>query len=139
MRVRLPSGVQVERIVMPYNDKQKQREYQRLWYNKRRADWLSDKSCVICGSTERLEVDHIDPRQKVRHNIWSYSEARRQEELDKCQVLCWEHHNEKTARDNNIPVAYTHGTRNMYGRHGCRCDECKAANSESVRKRRSKK
>ena len=40
------------------------REYQREWLAARRTEWLADKSCAVCGSDDRLEIDHIDPATK---------------------------------------------------------------------------
>jgi 5-methylcytosine-specific restriction endonuclease McrA len=87
---------------MPYKDKEAQRAYQREWVRKRRAEWLSDKSCIVCGSTENLHVDHIDPKSKLSHHVWSWSEKRRLAELAKCQVLCAVHHKQKTLTDGSI-------------------------------------
>lgn len=81
---------------MPYKDKEKQREYQRNWMRKRRDDFFKDKSCVKCGSVSDLEIDHINPEEKVRHAIWSYSKEKRDTEIAKCQVLCNECHKKKT-------------------------------------------
>lgn len=86
---------------MPYADPEQQREYQRQWIAKRRAEWLEQHGpCVVCGSWDNLEVDHIDPATKLTHNVWSLGKAKREAELAKCQVLCREHHVEKsTAQD----------------------------------------
>ncbi len=88
---------------MPFKNKEDklryQREYQPKWRARRRAEYLADKCCVVCGSRDRLEIDHIDPSTKDRKsssNIWHWSPARRQAELDKCQILCHTHHVEKT-------------------------------------------
>lgn len=107
---------------MPYADPVRQAEYQREWTARRRARWLAGKVCVICGSTEDLQVDHIDPRTKVSHHVWSWSQARREAELAKCQVLCGPHHKEKTKRE-NYPEMHGH---NRYVKHGCRCGPCRA-------------
>lgn len=115
---------------MSYKDPEKQREYQRLWIARRRAEYLADKTCVRCGSRDRLEVDHVDPSKKVDHRIWSWSKARRDVELAKCQVLCWDHHREKTGDDMGF---YEHGTHVMYSHHGCRCEPCTTAHRESMR------
>lgn len=77
------------------------REYQRLWIQARRDDWISKNGPYSkCGSTENLTVDHIDPKQKLidTANLWSLSplNAKRVEELNKCQVLCEECHKIKT-------------------------------------------
>ena len=50
--------------------------------------------CVICGSTENLEFDHIDKHAKsfgVSSHL-SYSLESVKTELDKCQLLCHECH-----------------------------------------------
>lgn len=82
---------------MPYKDKEQQRAYQREWCQRRRAEHLAGESCVKCGSTDRLEIDHIEEHRKVSHRIWSWTDKRRQQELDKCQVLCHDCHQEKTS------------------------------------------
>lgn len=83
---------------MPYKDPELQRKYQREWYKKRRNAWLDKNGpCVDCGTTEHLEVDHVDPLTKVNHSIWSWSEHRRLEELKKCVVRCHSCHKRKSA------------------------------------------
>jgi 5-methylcytosine-specific restriction endonuclease McrA len=109
---------------MPISDPEARREYQKKLIANRRAEYFEDKVCVVCGSTENLELDHIDSSQKVEHRIWSWSAERRQVELDKCQILCLKHHQEKTRRDN----PYTHGITG-YKYRMCRCDICTAAKS----------
>jgi hypothetical protein len=111
---------------MPFKDPEKKRAYQREWYAKRRASYLEDKSCAVCGSTDRLEVDHKDPKQKLSHRVWSWTATRREAELEKCQVLCYEHHLEKTKRQAEESRQHGH---TLY-RHGCRCDICKQAQRE---------
>ena len=123
---------------MGYADPELQRKYQREWRASRRAEWLADKSCVICGTTEDLQVDHIDPSQKVDHNVWSWSLARREEELAKCQVLCWPHHKEKTFRDSH-PNGINHGTAGSYRNAQCRCEICRAWAAEAWRDCRARK
>ncbi len=83
---------------MPYKDIEKQRAYQREWVAKRRQAWFQDKKCP-CGSTERLELDHINPRDKEDHKIWSWSAERRNAELAKCQALCYYCHKKKTRKE----------------------------------------
>lgn len=82
------------------------REYQRQWVAKRREDYFADKNCEECGSTERLELDHKDPKQKVTHRIWSWSRERREAELKKCQILCEGCHKEKTSLYNQEKFSY---------------------------------
>jgi hypothetical protein len=114
---------------MAYATREIQREYQRQWCAKKRADYMAGKSCVVCGSTTNLEVDHIDPQQKVTHRIWSWSAERRAAELAKCQILCTVHHKEKTRAQRPVPE---HGTVSRYSSkaHKCRCDLCRKANAE---------
>ncbi|MBW3545390.1 MAG: HNH endonuclease [Bacteroidetes bacterium] len=74
---------------MPYKDKEKQKEFQRNWMRKRRAEWFNENGpCVQCGSNEDLHIDHIDPFYKISHRIWSWTKRKRDSELSKCQVLC---------------------------------------------------
>jgi len=126
---------------MPYKDRDAQREYQRKWVANRRAEWFSDKSCIVCGSTDKLELDHIDASQKISHNIWSWSWERIEEEVAKCQVLCRYHHQIKTERVEL--VAYLgreirqHGTISMCF-NGCRCELCTKANTAKQQRRRAR-
>lgn len=64
-------------------------------YAARRAAYFEGKWCFACGSREDLELDHVDPLEKIDHRIWSWAEARRLAELAKCQVLCHACHIEK--------------------------------------------
>lgn len=106
---------------MPMATKEKQIEYQRNWMRKRRAEWLAIHGpCVLCGSNERLEVDHIDRRSKVDHRVWSWSKKRREDELAKCQILCKKCHISKTIKDFGWHKC---GTLSQYDR-GCRCRTC---------------
>lgn len=59
--------------------------------------------CIQCGTTKRLEIDHIDPRTKM----FDLSARCRNtlkpllHELRKCQLLCVPHHKAKTWQDRN--------------------------------------
>lgn len=64
------------------------RNYRREWMRARRRSYFSGKSCDTCGSTEKLELHHRDPQQKISHSIWSWSADRRASELEKCVALC---------------------------------------------------
>lgn len=106
------------------NRKEYMKEYQRRWMAARRAEYMSDKVCVVCGSSDRLEVDHINPTEKLLSpgTLWSMARdnPRRMAELAKCQVLCYDHHKEKTIAEAN--AKRKHG-RTMYN-YGCRCEIC---------------
>lgn len=93
--------------------------------------------CSHCGSTNGLQFDHKDPTSKQleisRAIISAWSWERLSFELDKCQLLCYEHHLEKSKIEGSlggIPwnkiVNPRHGTSVMYSRpYRCRCAECK--------------
>lgn len=98
----------------------KKREYQRQWMKDRRDEWFAGKSCDHCGAYDRLELNHIDPSKKVDHRIWSWAKSRRDEELAKCQPLCYSCHKSVTKSQLSKPIR--HGTKAGYNR-GCR-EEC---------------
>ena len=95
------NGLRLDLEMRLRDDKKIWNKYQREWVAKRRADFFKDKKCVQCGSTERLELDHIDRETKESHSIWSWSEVRRLAEIAKCQVLCHECHRLKTRKENS--------------------------------------
>jgi len=115
---------------MPYKDKEKQKEYQREWYEKRRREWiLANGPCTKCGSWDNLEVDHKNPEEKLcsPKHIWSRSDEFRELELKKCQVLCEECHRNKTNGELSRDVI--HGTYSGYTHYKCRCELCRRAKS----------
>lgn len=104
------------------------------WIANRRFTWIKKHGpCIQCGSWENLELHHKDPKQKVSHRIWSWSEERRLKELEKCVVLCIKCHGKTRKKD--IP----HGTNCGYNRHKCRCTICKKAHAEANKKYRNNK
>lgn len=104
---------------------EQRRTYARKRKRENRRKFLAGKSCVRCGSTERLEVDHIDPSTKVTHTFWDYSEKKRAEELKKCQVLCRSCHLKKSATDRGHIAGGRCGSRYKYEVLKCRCDLCR--------------
>lgn len=110
------------------------RAYQRTWLQKRRSIVFDGRQCVKCGGMEKLELDHIDPTQKISHSIWSWSEERRTEELAKCQILCKKCHQKKTSQDND------YGRHGVCGyRRGCRCGVCTAEKTKEVNEYRARR
>jgi hypothetical protein len=121
---------------MPYKDIEKKREYQRNWYFKKRIEWIERNGPCKCGSWCDLEIDHIDPKTKISSKIWSWSEDRRNVELAKCQVLCYDCHLYKTIESRRSNP--DHGTIAKYKHKSfpCKCDKCKEANAEYESNRR---
>lgn len=118
---------------MGYKNRDKQREFQRFWIEKVRHLWfLANGPCKGCGSWDDLELDHIDPAEKTTHRVWSLRPEKRQAELTKCQALCHACHKAKTIAQFSKPLV--HGTLNGYSKHRCRCDACREANTERVRR-----
>ena len=137
MHVRIVSGA-LDKIVergilnpMPQKDKQAYNAYMREYilkkYHRRMAEAKQQfgNKCIVCGFTEDLEFDHIDPDKKsfTIGKMWSLSNAKLQIELAKCQLLCGPCHDDKHKSE------YPCGTAQKYWR-GCRCKLCTTANSE---------
>lgn len=108
------------------------RTYQRAWIAERRRAWIQERGpCALCGSSDRLEVDHIDRSAKLVHVscLWSLSDNNplKSSEFLKCQVLCYACHKAKTRSEFIKPLI--HGTSNAYKKKHCRCAVCRAWNS----------
>ena len=95
--------------------------------------------CVACGTTDRLEFDHIDPATKVltistaiaKH--WSWE--RMLVELAKCQLLCHDHHVEKSRAEARSKV--THGKYHAAYHLRCGCAACAEFRATYVPPRRA--
>lgn len=128
---------------MPYRDPVQQRAYQREWMATRRKAWLDERGpCINCGSTQNLEVDHVNAVQKITHRVWSWSAERREAELNKCVVRCHDCHKKKTAEAHENPtyeIRFRHGSRSMYQKHRCRCKACMNWNKLRRRIERARK
>lgn len=60
--------------------------------------------CVVCGSVDKLEFDHIDPSTKL-FDISGGATRKMEvllEEVDKCQLLCRGCHIEKSSNELRI-------------------------------------
>jgi hypothetical protein len=126
-------------INLAYKDKNKQREFQRNWLARRRSYAITvfGGKCLKCNSSKNLNFDHIDRNKKISHNIWSWSSKRVKAELEKCQLLCFECHKNKTRIE--VYGERQHGTITMYKHGKCRCSYCKKANAERQANRRKNK
>lgn len=84
--------------------------YRKTWSTARsraRREFYLNKlgpNCVRCGSTDRCQFDHIDPESKDREIawIWTGSVEVLEQELSKCQILCWSCHHAKTGVERRI-------------------------------------
>lgn len=59
-------------------------------------------TCQECGSSESLQVDHVNPGHKrfdLFGSRWSCQWQSWHDELEKCQLLCVECHKSKTSAD----------------------------------------
>lgn len=101
---------------MPWKNAQDRNRYFRERYKERmtRAHKILGGVCCKCGSTDRLEIDHIDPNKKVlgSNGLAMASEERFLRELEKCQLLCKPCHIKKTSSEydaSNAPRGEKHG------------------------------
>ena len=72
---------------MGYKDKEKQKEYQRLWCEAKRKELLADKSCKDCESKEDLTIIGIKTHKKV-----SISSKNIKNIIENSIILCGECH-----------------------------------------------
>lgn len=128
---------------MGIKDPDERRTYGRTWRANRRIFYidLMGGCCVKCGTTDQLEVDHIDPSTKSMNptRLWSRTHEIIMEELSKCQLLCKKCHQEKTSAERIANRDLQHGEYGMYKWYKCRCQPCRDANSARVRLQRANK
>lgn len=125
---------------MPRSDKDSYNEYMREYMKeysaKRRLKAIEvlGGCCAVCGSSEDLEIDHIDPATKsfTIAKGWHHAWSKILVELAKCQLLCNPCHIEKSRTDNGVE----HGG-GLTGKRNCRCDLCKPLKNRYANERRS--
>ena len=90
--------------------KEQHRKYNLQYYYNKRNKLIQKLGghCVMCGSTENLEFDHINSSDKsfgVGAHM-QYGEDHLQPELDKCQLLCHNCHIQKTKifKDSGVKI-----------------------------------
>ena len=119
------------------------REYHLKRYHRMRKEAIESLGgkCTVCGTQENLEIDHIDRTQKeveISRAILSLSRKRFLEELAKCQLLCQEHHGDKTLMDLGKKKAKgTHGTLSAY--RYCKCSICVKVHTDWCREYKKRK
>lgn len=113
-----------------YNSYMREYNKRRYWKLKAEAHERLGGKCAECGSTEGLELDHIDPSTKTVEvsRFCSMSRVRFLEELKLCQLLCNEHHKQKSIQEQSVE----HGG-GLSGKKNCPCELCKARKSEYMR------
>lgn len=107
---------------------------ERYYSRKAKAIAYLGGRCVVCGAIEDLEFDHVDPAIKsftIGSRLSSIAETKLKPELDKCQLLCVEHHKEKHAAE--------HGSLGMWTHNKCRCDICLSAMRQYNREYKQKR
>ncbi len=108
---------------------------------RNRSDWISKNGpCKHCGSTDNLQVDHIDPKTKdvnLSRKLFFVSKQRMESELLKCQVLCKPCHHKKSCFELPNNGQWIHGP-NCYKRHKCKCRICKDGHAKQVREKRAR-
>lgn len=115
-------------------------KYHKLWRKnvRDRAVKILGGECSVCGSDDRLEIDHIDRSDKVTEvGSLASNEEKFIAELKKCQLLCHDCHMKKTVEERGQTLAKgTHGT--LSSIRYCKCDICKEAYREYQREYRKK-
>lgn len=113
-------------------DPEYHREYNLTRYHRLRLEYIEQLGgqCTVCGSTEQLEFDHIDPSTKTIDvgKLLNVSKVVREAELKKCQLLCKPHHIEKSRREREV----VHGG-GLSGKKNCPCGPCKDRKAQYMR------
>jgi hypothetical protein len=103
--------------------------------------------CQVCGTAEKLDFDHIYPSTKLFNigQVFTVSIKSFWLEVAKCQLLCRQHHVDKTLTDNGLVRSKdNHGTLSCYTHSKCRCNLCRTVHNRYMvqyfqRKPRSRK
>lgn len=115
------------------------REYMLRRYHVRKAEAIAflGGKCVCCERRHDLQFDHKDRATKsfTIAKLWSLSEKRFWDEIMKCQLLCQEHHNDKTILEMGFQKAKgVHGAPNSH--RYCKCSVCMESWRQYQRERR---
>lgn len=104
--------------------------YNRERYRTFRKKWIEDLGgkCVQCGSTDDLEIDHIDRTTKSFDISRENSIPKAAQELTKCQLLCKICHKKKSIAESSVE----HGG-GVSGKRNCKCRPCVDKKNEYMR------
>jgi 5-methylcytosine-specific restriction endonuclease McrA len=83
---------------------------QRAWANRAKAKLIAELGgeCVMCGTTEDLEIDHLYKREWSIRNTefsWRISKYRKEAALGLLQLLCGDCNKFKGRPTEDAPVA----------------------------------
>lgn len=101
------------------------RKYLKRRYDERRAEGkaLLGGKCAECGSIERLEFDHLNPKTKALDLATQVRTCTREvflKEVLKCQLLCKGCHKKRSDHQSSVE----HGG-GQSGKKNCPCVPCK--------------
>jgi hypothetical protein len=114
------------------------RDVHAQYVKRHREEWIAANGpCAKCGSDDRLVAAYKDLASATRmaSTIWAQSAAVRAVELAKCHAICGQCYLAQQGVERQ-GRGFKHGTRSMYQKHKCRCDECRAWNSARGRQQR---
>lgn len=123
------------------------KEYYQRYFQEHKKEIFTKlgECCAICGSTQSLEIDHVNEEIKKFAVLsrWSMKDKDAlMAELEKCQLLCVDCHKEKTrqylSKIKQTDRSLKHGTIAQYYRYKCRCGSCRAAYSVYKKEQRRK-
>lgn len=120
------------------------RQYMLKRYHERKdkiIELLGGK-CHVCGATGKLDVHHTSGKKfTINGTDWSKASANGEDlkkELETRKLLCQDCHTLETLKNRGFKLAKnTHGTLSSY--RYCKCELCKAAEAEYMRKYRRNK
>lgn len=115
----------------------KMNDYMKARYERRRLEWINKLGgrCVVCGTTDQLNFDHIIASTKeydLAKILSGGSNAKVAAEMAKCQLLCHKDHVKKSLEFKDVKVV-EHGG-GVSGKKNCLCDLCKPVKNAYARK-----
>lgn len=129
-------------IMKNRNEYHRKYNLDRYYRRKNKAVEMLGSICKNCGQSDNLQFDHIDPQSKaftICDKLVTYSWAKIEAELTKCQLLCVTCHGIKTLQDKSqirTKDQDVHGTLSSY--RYCKCDLCVKANADYMKQYRKR-